>query len=221
MHFDLDGNGASTIANLTAKAFNKSVSMVTIPINDDHWHHVGFTWSGVTGSIMLLIDGVLWATRNVSMSSEIPSGGKLTIGENKDEGGNQYLVGKISRMNMWSRALDGKEIEMMAKSPGMNDGDLITWYKLKYIVSTERIIRPSKASFSGNETKYYISVPSTLVRYPGPPQPMNFISACVWYYGSGSENHEIFSYNSSKEFRFQLKSGTQLFTKINGVSSQK
>ncbi|XP_046838986.1 uncharacterized protein LOC124433269 [Xenia sp. Carnegie-2017] len=266
MHFDLDGNGASTIASLTAKAFNKSLSMVTIPINDDHWHHVGFTWSGVTGIIMLLIDGVLWATRNVSMSSEIPSGGKLTIGEKKAEGGNQYLVGKISRMNMWSRALDGKKIEMMAKSPGINDGDLITWYKLKNIVSTERIIRPSKASFSeysdytswdvasdvtmislterniiglkceitlklrqkcilsyvlGNETNYYISVPSTLVSYPGPPHPINYISACVWYYGSGSENHEIFSYNSSKEFRFQFKSGTQLFTKINGVSSQK
>ncbi|XP_046864959.1 uncharacterized protein LOC124459547 [Xenia sp. Carnegie-2017] len=221
MYFDLDGNDGSTIANLTVKAFNKSVSTLTIPINDDNWHHIGFTWSGVTGSILLLIDGVLWATQNVPMSSEIPSGGKLTIGETESDSGSQYLVGKISRINMWSRALDGKEIEMMAKSPGMNDGDLITWYKLKYIVSTVRILRSSKVSFSGNMTNYFIRLPSTMVHYPGPPQPINFISACVWYYGSGSESTEVFSYNSSKEFRFLLKSGTQMSTKINGLSSQK
>ena len=110
---------------------------------------MGFAWSGVTGEWILLIDGVLWATRNVFTGKTIPSGGVLTIGKIIDNGVTYHLVGKISRVNLWSKAKTGGEIEEIAKSPGSRDGDLISWFTLKDLISDLKIIRPSKAAFSG------------------------------------------------------------------------
>ena len=121
----------------------------TVPINDGYWHHVGFTWSDVTGSWLLLIDGVLWATETTSTATTIPSGGVLTVGKTIDNGTTHNLVGKISRLNLWSNAKTGEEIEAIAKSPGSRDGDLISWFMVKDHVSEARIISPSNASLSG------------------------------------------------------------------------
>ena len=121
----------------------------TIPINDGYWHHVGFAWSGVTGEWILLIDGVLWATRNVSTGGKIPSNGVLTIGKIIDNGVVYHLVGNVSRVNLWSTAKTGGEIEEIAKRPGSRDSDLITWFMVKDLISDLRIIRPSTAAFSG------------------------------------------------------------------------
>ncbi len=111
---------------------------------------MGFTWSGVTGEWILLIDGVRWATRNVFRGRTIPSGGVLTIGKIIDNGVNYNLVGTISRLNLWSKTMNGSEIEEMAKNPGSRDGDMITWSMVKdSIIHEQKIIRPSEAAFSG------------------------------------------------------------------------
>ena len=107
---------------------------------------MGFTWSGVTGEWNLLIDGVLWANRKVFAGRTIPSGGVLTIGKTTDNGVVYNLVGKISRLNLWSKAMNGSEIQEISKSPGSRDGDLIAWSLLKDSVITDlKIIRPSDA----------------------------------------------------------------------------
>ena len=110
---------------------------------------MGFAWSGVTGEWILLIDGVLWATRNGLKGRKIPSGGALTIGKIIDNGVVYHLVGNVSRVNLWSTAKMGGEIEEMTKRPGSRDGDLITWFIVKDLISDLRIIRPSMAAFSG------------------------------------------------------------------------
>ena len=122
----------------------------TVPINDGYWHHVGFTLSDVTGNWFLLIDGVLWGTEATSTATTIASGGVLTVGKTIDNGVTYNLVGKISRLNIWSNAKSGEEIEAIAKSPGSRDGDLISWFMVKDHVSDARIIRQSNASFSGS-----------------------------------------------------------------------
>ena len=119
-----------------------------VPLNDGHWHHVGFIWSGITGEWSLLIDGVLWASRNVFQGSSIPSGGVLTIGKMIEQEVIYYLVGNITRMNLWSKAMTGKDIEALATSPESSEGDLIPWYILKDYLSEQRIIQPSIAAFS-------------------------------------------------------------------------
>jgi hypothetical protein len=52
-------------------------------------------------------------------------------------------------VNLWSTAKTGGEIEEIAKRPGSRDGDLITWFIVKDLISDLRIIRPSMAAFSG------------------------------------------------------------------------
>jgi hypothetical protein len=52
-------------------------------------------------------------------------------------------------VNLWSTAKTGGEIEEIAKRPGSRDGDLITWFMVKDLVSDLRIIPPSTAAFSG------------------------------------------------------------------------
>jgi hypothetical protein len=52
-------------------------------------------------------------------------------------------------VNLWSKAKTGGEIEEIAKSPGSRDSDLISWFTLKDLISDLKIIRPSKAAFSG------------------------------------------------------------------------
>lgn len=123
--------------------------IATIPLNDDHWHHVGFVWSGTTGVWSLLIDGVLWGTKEVFKGRTLPSGGSLFIGKIIESGVSYYLVGNINRLNFWSDAKSGSEIEDMAKGPASRDGDLIAWFRVKDFVSDARRIRPSMAVFSG------------------------------------------------------------------------
>ena len=131
----------------TFSNFNRTY---TVPINDGYWHHVGFTWSGFSGTDwLLLVDGVLWATEAASTATTIPSGGELTVGKTLKSGMTYNLVGKVSRLNLWSSAKTGEEIEAIAKSPGSSDGDLISWFMVKDHVSHTRIIRPSNATFSG------------------------------------------------------------------------
>ena len=125
------------------------IRTATIPINDGYWHHVGFAWSGGTGEWMLLIDGVLWAYRVALKGQKIPLGGKLDVGKVTHKQVIYTLVGNISRVNLWSEAKNGSEIELIAKSPGSREGNLIAWFWVKDYVPRQRIIRPSNASFSG------------------------------------------------------------------------
>lgn len=119
-------------------------------MNDAYWHHVGFTWSGISGDWILCIDGVLWGSRtNIFKGRKIPSGGTLSIGKKINNAVVHHLVGKITRVNLWSEAKSGSEIEEMAKTPGCRDGDLIAWFRLKKFVLDAKIIRPSMAAFSG------------------------------------------------------------------------
>ena len=120
----------------------------TIPINDGDWHHVGFAWFGITGQLILVIDGVLWASIIIKVKT-IPSKGVLTIGKIVHNGLTYHFVGNISRVNMWSKAMSGSEIEELAKSPGSRDGDLISWFMVKDHISGQQVIYPSTAVFSG------------------------------------------------------------------------
>ena len=54
----------------------------------------------------------------------------------------------------------------------------------------------------GNMTNYFIRLPSTMIHYPGPPQPINFISACVWYYEVGARALKSFHTTHQRNLDF-------------------
>ncbi|XP_028405304.1 uncharacterized protein LOC114527808 [Dendronephthya gigantea] len=212
-----DPSGAS-IKSFSGNLFGHYKGTATIPINDGYWHHVGFTWSGVTGQWMLLIDGVLWAHRNTLKGRKIQSGGILNIGKITHKEVNCTLVGSISRVNLWSQAKNGSEIELIAKSPGSREGDLIAWFTAKdNIVSRQRIIRPSNASFSGDGLNYEMTLPlSNEVNYPGPSKPMKFLSTCLWVKNGG--NAQFFAYSASNTFSLRYTSLKELAFTLNSLS---
>ncbi|CAB4005769.1 Hypothetical predicted protein, partial [Paramuricea clavata] len=205
----------TTIASFSGNLFGPDVDTHTIPINDGYWHHVGFAWSDVTGEWILLIDGVLWATK-VSTKGKISSGGVLTIGKILDNGVVYHLVGNVSRVNLWSTAKTGGEIEEIAKRPGSRDGDLITWFMVKDLISDLRIIRPSTAAFSGNGTNYDIILPLENVNYPGPYKTTSFLSSCFWC--RSCVGNTLFVYDTLNTFVFSTGSKFMAST-INGFSS--
>ena len=122
-----------------------------IPVNDGFWHHVGFSWSGILGKCTLLIDGVLLATyEDIFQGKKMPPGGNATIGITTLDTATHYLVGRISRVNLWSVAKTGHEIEQLAKSPGSDAGDVLRWRVVQDYVSEKlSVVRPSTAAFTG------------------------------------------------------------------------
>ncbi|CAB3989221.1 Sushi, von Willebrand factor type A, EGF and pentraxin domain-containing 1 [Paramuricea clavata] len=217
--FRSDDTSGTTIGAFSGNLLGQHVDTNTIPIDDGYWHHVGFAWSGVTGEWILLIDGVLWATRNVSTVGKISSGGVLTIGKIIDNGVVYHLVGNVSLVNLWSTAKTGGEIEEIAKRPGSRDGHLITWFMVKDLISDLRIIRPSTAAFSGNGTNYEINLPLANVNYPGPYKTTRFLSSCLWFYGSNVDgNTTFFVYDTVNIFGI---SSVDMVSTINGFSSKR
>ena len=131
--------------NLLLKFYRTS----TVPISDSHWHHVGFTWSNHTGDWFLYIDGVLWAAKKLFGKDEMVPTGVLTIGKSIEHKITYKLNGNMSRVNLWSWAMSGRDIEDISKYPGSRNGDLIAWFMAKDRTSDLTAIRSSTASFSG------------------------------------------------------------------------
>ena len=119
-----------------------------IPVNDNVWHHLGFVWSNTNGRWDVLVDGTPRAIRDsVKTGHVIPGGGMLAIGQKYKtpgfEKGAEFL-GKISRVNIWDKALTGEEIEAMAQSRGDEEGNILKWFDAVHnIVGNIQVALPS------------------------------------------------------------------------------
>lgn len=129
-----------------------------IPVNDGYWHHLGFTWSNRGGEWNVYIDGTHRCLKKlIKVGAIIPKGGTLVIGQKLTTLGfkpNKSFAGEISRLNLWDRALSGDEVEAMAKFPGNERGNLISWFKVvDNFVGDIKVIVPSKAQNTGKRRK--------------------------------------------------------------------
>lgn len=124
-----------------------------VPVNDGYWHHLGFTWSNV-GNWNVFIDGKHRALKEqIGVNRTIPGRGTLVIGQGLTTSGfepGQEFSGEISRLNFWDRVLSGYDIEAMAKLPGNERGNLISWFRVvDNVVGDVKVISPSKAHNTG------------------------------------------------------------------------
>ena len=107
------------------------------PITDDQWHHVCITWTNVNGKALVFLDGVLkYAASGYKVDVTIPGGGVVRIGQQQSVlGGNhkpQYSFhGKFAKINMWSTSLDASVIAALSSSPGVENGDAISWRDMR------------------------------------------------------------------------------------------
>ena len=93
-----------------------------IPISDGQWHHVALTWSSVTGTVILTADSVIADRKDgVGFEKILPAYGYVTLGSEESEDGRlrteSGFHGKLTRVQVWERALDTQlEIPRQVKS---------------------------------------------------------------------------------------------------------
>ena len=126
-----------------------------VPIANGKWHHVAVTWSGVTGTLTLIADGVIGAVREpFGLGKQLPEFGYVTLGSPVYDQGNgrtrteSGFQGKLARVQVWNRELSaGKEIQNQVKScrsaPLLFDGLILRWSGYDLTVGGVERIMPS------------------------------------------------------------------------------
>ena len=92
------------------------------------------------------MDGVLKS--NVSgykVGATIPSGGTLRIGQLQlalggDNNPDKSYRGQFAKMNMWSTVLHGSAIVTLFRSPGAENGDVISWKDMRTALINGNVI---------------------------------------------------------------------------------
>lgn len=160
------------------------------PVNDNFWHHLGFTWNNAAGDWNVFIDGTQRGQKDgIKIGVIIPGGGTLVIGQKQTLSGFQKdteFFGEISRFNLWDTYLSGYEIEAMAEVPGNERGNVIMWFNiLDYLVGNIGVITPSNAHNTDQKLDFELSFKSpptgkNYVQSPAAKFPFDLLSVCLW-----------------------------------------
>ena len=93
-----------------------------VPIANGQWHHVAVTWSGISGTLTLVSDGLIADKRaNYGLGYSLPQFGYVTLGSTmeSDDGRTRTesgFHGKLTRVQVWQRAVDaGTEIQRQVR----------------------------------------------------------------------------------------------------------
>lgn len=89
-------------------------------IAGDGWHHVAMTFDGATNEMSLYLDGVL-ASQDTYASGISHSGGNLVLGSNPVSS-TLFLDGLVDDSRVYTRALGGDEIAVLAADGGSQSG---------------------------------------------------------------------------------------------------
>ena len=89
------------------------------------------------GKVQWFLDGVLkYSITGYQNSITVPGGGVLRIGQKQTALGGSHdnsfpFQGMLTRVNIWSTLLADSAIEALAKEPGPEIGDLVSWRGLR------------------------------------------------------------------------------------------
>ena len=123
-----------------------------VPIANGQWHHVAVTWSGVTGTLTLVSDGLIADKRETSYGQglKLPSFGYVTLGSTESEDGRTRtesgFQGKLTKVQIWNRELDAatqipRQVRSCRSSPVLFPGLILRWSGYdKTIGGVERIM---------------------------------------------------------------------------------
>ena len=128
-----------------------------VPIANGKWHHVAITWSGVTGTLTLIADGVIGAIREpFGLGKTLPKFGYVTLGSPVYDRGDgrtrteSGFQGKLARVQIWNRELSaGNEIQNQAdlqkcrSAPLLFNGLILRWSGYDVTVGGVERIMPS------------------------------------------------------------------------------
>ncbi|XP_022797360.1 uncharacterized protein LOC111335643 [Stylophora pistillata] len=105
-----------------------------VPLLDNTWHHVCFTWETTGGNVSLYIDGSLIGKKqSVSPGMTFNSSGSIVLGQlQKLVGGefqkNESFFGDVTDVNIWKIELSLSAIVKLSEGCYSHMGNLISWY---------------------------------------------------------------------------------------------
>ena len=108
-----------------------------VPIANGQWHHVAVTWSGLTGTLTLVSDGLIADKReNYGEGLALNEFGYVTLGSTESPDGRTRtetgFQGKLTRVQVWQRALDAaseipRQVRSCRGAPVLFPGLLLRW----------------------------------------------------------------------------------------------
>lgn len=111
--FDHAGVSVALVANQSAEFLPY---LANVPINDGQWHYLNLVWDGAAGSLALITDSAVAATRAPYAHHEqlerhakfayVNLGAELANDDTNLALEATGFVGRLSRVNVWARALD-------------------------------------------------------------------------------------------------------------------
>ena len=92
----------------------------------------------------------------------IVGGGTLVIGQRYSSSGfvtGSGLLGQISGVNIWDKALSAQELEEMAKSRGNEQGNILRWFEvLDNLAGDVKVVKPSNAHSTSKQHFYKLPI---------------------------------------------------------------
>lgn len=123
-----------------------------VPVLDNTWHHVCFTWETAGGNVSLYMDGFLIGKKqSVNPGMVFNSSGSIVIGQlQRLVGGefhkNESFFGDITDVNMWKAELSISTITRLSQSCYSHMGSLISWYAFR--TGTEQFVNETNSNSS-------------------------------------------------------------------------
>ena len=103
--------------------------MGTSLVNDNEWHYIGYTWSVVTNSLSIYVDGV--EEQVYSEDLAVSSTDRASIGQEFDGfQTSNYYNGKLAEISIWKKAVPAGDIAFQMMAPiAESSTDLVGLFK--------------------------------------------------------------------------------------------
>ncbi|MDB2408991.1 glycerophosphodiester phosphodiesterase family protein, partial [Crocinitomicaceae bacterium] len=98
-------------------------------VNDNEWHYIGYTWSVVTNSLSIYVDGV--EEQVYSEDLAVSSTDRASIGQEFDGfQTSNYYKGKLAEISIWKKAVPAGDIAFQMMAPiAESSTDLVGLFK--------------------------------------------------------------------------------------------
>uniref|UniRef100_A0A182Y3Y1 Notch n=1 Tax=Anopheles stephensi TaxID=30069 RepID=A0A182Y3Y1_ANOST len=107
-------------------------------INDGQWHHIAVVWNGKTGQLMLITEGFIASKAEYGVNRVLPKycwpvlGAPLMDGKGKEAYSDLGFQGKLTKVQIWSRALDvtneiQKQVRDCRSEPVLYKNLILNW----------------------------------------------------------------------------------------------
>lgn len=139
-----------------APHINGSSYTTGISANDGRWHHIAWTWDGVTGTSLLYKDGELvHSNGNFRTGYSLVDGGILVLGQDQDSLGggfsaSQAFMGIMDEVRVWNTVRSPAEIQSnLYNSLAGNEAGLVSYWNFDDLTADDQTANTNDLTLAG------------------------------------------------------------------------